>query len=351
VGAVVQPAIAEFIRTSPKVELHVHLEGAMSADTVWRLADRNGIRLPGGSAEGWRDQYRFRDFNHFIDLYTLASGAMRTAEDFAHTVERFCAGQAAQRILHSEVFLSTSLHLGKLPGEELADALAEGVRRGRDAHGVGVVVLADISRHLPATARAVLDFALMARGRHPGVFVGLQLGGKEEGFPPELFAGVYADARAAGLHCIAHAGEGAGPESVRGAVEVLRVERIGHGLRCLEDPALVELLRDRRIPFEVCPTSNVCLKVVPDLARHPLPLMLELGLTVTLNSDDPAMFGTTLTQEFLRTADAFGFGLDTVKALSRNAIRAAFLPAAAREELEAEFERGGTCCGGSSCCG
>ena len=329
--------LEEVIRAMPKVELHVHLEGAMEPETVWGLAERNGIPLPAASAKAWRAQYGFRDFNHFIELYALATSTVRTADDFVFLVERFCAGQAAQHILHSEVSLSTSLHLEKLPGEALADALAEGVRRGRAAHGVSAVILADISRHLPASAPGVLEFLVMARARHPDVFVGLQLGGKEEGYPPELFTEVYAQARQAGLRVVAHAGEDDGPRSVRGAVEALHAERIGHGIRCLEDPAVVELLRARRIPLEVCPTSNVCLKVVPDLSSHPLPHLMQKGLVVTLNSDDPPMFGTTLTDEYLRCVRTFGFEADAIEALSLNAVRASFLPAEARSTMEREF--------------
>ena len=322
----------------PKVELHVHLEGAMMPDTVWMLAERNGVHLPVGSAEEWRAHCKFRDFNHFIELYNLAASTVRTPEDFALIVERFCAEQARQNIRHSEAILSVSMHIHQLPGEAMADALAEGVRRGQAAHGVSLYLLPDISRHLPGTARAVLDFALMAHKRHPGVFVGLQLGGKEEGFPAELFADVYAAARREGLRVLAHAGETAGPESVRAAVEILHVERIGHGIRCLEDSALVDVLRDRQIPLEVCPTSNVCLKVVSSLTAHPLPKMLDAGLNVTINSDDPPMFNTTLTDEWLACAVTYGWDLAMVEKLSLNAVRATFLPATEKSASEMRFK-------------
>jgi adenosine deaminase len=319
----------------PKVELHVHLEGAMDADAVWAMARRNGAPLPAATPEAWRAFYAFRDFDHFIEVYTAAAGAMRTAEDWAFMAERFAAGQAAQHVVYTEAFLSASFMVGVLPADAILDALEAGVAAGERAHGVRVRFIPDVARHLPATQAAVLDFA--TRGRDRGLFLGLGLGGPEAGYPPELFAGTYAEARRRGLRLVAHAGETDGPASVRGAVEALGAERIGHGVRCLEDPAVVELLRTRRVPLEVCPTSNYRLKVVPAGAPHPLRALVDAGLVCTVNSDDPPMFGTTLVDEY-RLLAGQGFTWEELWALNRNAVEAAFVDPAERAALRARYD-------------
>jgi adenosine deaminase len=319
----------------PKVELHVHLEGATDADTVWAMARRNSTPLPAATPDAWREFYAFRDFDHFIEVYTAAARAMCTPEDWAFMAERFAAGQAAQRVLYTEAFLSASLMLEALPPEALLDALAAGVAAGEARHGVRVRFIPDIARHVPHTQRAVLDFATLGRDR--GLFLGLGLGGPEVGFPPELFRDTYAEARRRGLRVVAHAGETVGAASVRGAVEALGAERIGHGVRCLEDPAVVDVLRERQIPLEVCPTSNYRLKIVADGTPHPMRALVDAGLVCTVNSDDPPMFGTTLVDEY-RLLARQGFSWDELWALNRNALDAAFLPDADRRALRATLD-------------
>ncbi len=328
------PDLDRRLRTMPKVELHVHLEGATDADTVWAMARRNGVSLPAATPGAWRDFYAFRDFDHFIEVYTAAAGAMRTAEDWAFMAERFAAGQGAQGVLYTEAFLSASFMLDALPADALIDALAAGAAAGEARHGARVRFIPDIARHLPHTQRAVLDFA--TRGRDRGLFLGLGLGGPEVGFPPELFRDTYAEARRRGLRVVAHAGETEGAASVRGAVEALGAERIGHGVRSLEDPAVIAMLRERRVPLEVCPTSNYRLKVVPEGAPHPLRALVDAGVVCTVNSDDPPMFGTTLVDEY-RLLARQGFGWDELWALNLNAVDAAFLADADRAALRARF--------------
>jgi adenosine deaminase len=331
----VSAELARRLRTMPKVELHVHLEGATDAETVWAMAERNGTPLPAPTLAAWRAFYAFRDFDHFIEVYTAAAGAMRTPEDWAFMVERFVAAQAAQHVVYTEAFLSASFMVGALPTDAVLDALAAGVAAGEARHGVRVRFIPDIARHLPETQAAVLDFA--TRGRDRGLFLGLGLGGPEAGWPPELFRDTYAEARRRGLRLVAHAGETAGPESVRGAVEALGAERIGHGVRSVEDPAVLALLRERRIPLEVCPTSNYRLKVVAPGAAHPIRALVDAGVVCTVNSDDPPMFGTTLTDEYLRLAGQ-GFTWAELWALGRNALDAAFLADADRAAYAARFD-------------
>ena len=328
------------LQAMPKVELHVHLEGATDADAVWAMAERNGVALPARTVEEWRSFYRFRDFAHFIEVYTAAARCIRTAEDWAFLAERFCAGQAAQGGVYTEAFLSASFMVAPefgpvLPAEALLDALEAGVRAGEARHGTRVRFIPDVARHLPATQHAVLDFAVLGFDR--GLFLGLGLGGPEAGYPPEPFAATYAAARRRGLRLVAHAGETAGAASVRGAVEVLGSARIGHGVRCLEDAAVVDLLRDRRVPLEVCPTSNYRLGVVAPDAPHPVRTMVDAGLVCTLNSDDPPMFGTTLVGEY-RLLAGQGFTWPELWALNRAALDAAFLDAGERAGYAAQYD-------------
>lgn len=317
----------------PKVEIHVHLEGATSPETVFDMAARNGVALPAASLEEWREFYRFRDFNHFVEVYVAATGAMRTPEDWSWMIEDFLRRQAEQRVRYSEVFLSASLQLGRLSADEWLRALAEGAARGEARYGSRARFIPDISREVPETRQRVLDFVL--RGRATGLVIGLGLGGPEVGFPPELFMDVYAEARRQGLHVVAHAGETGGPASIWGALDALGAERIGHGVRCLEDPGLVAALRDRRIPLEVSPTSNYCLGVAAPGAPHPIRRMVDAGLYCTVNSDDPPMFGATLTGEYRLLAEQ-GFSWEELWRLNRNALEATFLD----EEEKASLRRG-----------
>jgi adenosine deaminase len=280
----------------PKAEIHVHVEGCLEPDTTWAMAQRNGVVLPADSLEAWREFFRFRDFDHFIEVYVAATRAICTPEDYAEMIASFYAHQARWNVRYTEAFLSCSLVLDRFKPEVIFDALAEGIRRGSAASGVEVHFIADISRERPQSRHDVVDFAIAAAERN--LVIGLGLGGPEPDFPPEMFADAYAKARAAGLHVVAHAGEVEGAKSVRGAVEALGAERIGHGVRVLEDPALVAQLAERGTVFEVCPASNYALKVVADGEPHPIRVMRDAGLHVTVNSDDPSMFSTDIVRDY-----------------------------------------------------
>jgi len=332
---VIDAALDRRLAAMPKVELHVHLEGATDPETVWELAARNGVRLPAGTLDEWRSFYRFRDFDHFIEVYIAATAALREPGDWAFLVERFLANQARQNVRYSEAFLSTSHHLDHLPADEWLAALAEGAAAGERKYGSRVRFIPDVARQMPETRFAVLEFVL--RARDAGLAIGLGLGGVEVGHPPEVFTDVYAEARRQGLRVVAHAGETAGPASVRGAVRSLRAERIGHGVRCLEDPALVAELRERRVPLEVCPTSNYCLGVVRRGEPHPLRRLVDAGVFCTVNSDDPPMFGTDLVGEYRLLAEQ-GFTWDELWRLSRNAVEAAFLSEDEKAALRREWD-------------
>lgn len=327
-------SLETLIQTAPKVELHVHLVGSIRPETVLQLARNNRVTLPADSVEGLRQWYAFTDFPHFIDVYLTVSECIRTPDDVELITREFLKGQAEQHVLYSEV-THTAFTLWQQSNLSFEDQLAAINRArawGQQELGVDMGVVLDIPRTVtPEEGLINAEWAL--QGKDDGI-VAFGLGGPEVGHPPEKFQAAFFQTRMAGLPSVPHAGETVGPESIWGALKILHAHRIGHGVRCLEDPILVDELRVRQIPLEVCPTSNICLKVFPDLAHHPLPRLVEEGLYVTVNSDDPPMFNTTLTQEYLALARIFHFDVDTIEQIALNAVRASWLPAATRQELE-----------------
>ena len=321
----------------PKVELHVHLEGSIQAATLLKLAQRHDVALPADTVEGISKWYQFVDFTHFVEVYLAISDCIRTPEDIELITREFLTEQARQNILYSEVTYTAFTHyLQKGLEFEVQLAALNRARAWAEAElGVRMGIVLDIPRNVGAEhGTMIADWAIA--GMNDGV-VAFGLGGPEEGNPPEKFASAFERIHEAGLPSVPHAGETMGADSVWGAVETLHAARIGHGVRCLEDPELVQVLRERKIPLEVCPTSNVCLGVVLNMAEHPLPELIERGLCVTVNSDDPPMFDTTLTGEYLKVSQTFGFDAEMIEGLVLNAVRASFLDVDAKRMMEAEF--------------
>ncbi len=325
----------------PKVELHVHLEGSIQPAMLLQLARRNGVTLPAADVAGLQHWYQFTDFKHFIEIYLMISSCICTPEDIELVARDFLRNQATQNIRYSEVTFTPYTHFSanrRIPFDEQFDALTRArtwAARELDVHCGWVF---DVVRNVRPVEHALTVAEWAISGKDHGV-VGFGLGGLEAGHPPELFKEAFELAHAAGLAAVPHAGEIAGAESIWRALEVLHARRIGHGVRCLEDARLVEYLRAHQIPLEVCPTSNVCLGVAPSFAEHPLPRLLAEGLYVTLNSDDPPMFNTTLTDEYLRAAEAFSFDAGMLETLALNAVRASLLPETERQSMEQEFRR------------
>ncbi len=329
----ITPTLEQFIVAMPKVELHVHLEGAIAPETLLRLADTHGVALPARSPEELRKWYVFTGFPHFVEIYMTISSCIRTAEDIELTARRFLAGQAAQHVLYSEVTYTAFTHYRQkgLSFREQLAALNRARRWAVAELGIDMGLIIDIPRSCTASdGLLTADWAISGMG--DGV-VALGLGGTEVGNPPERFADAFARAQAAGLPCVPHAGETVGPESIWSALRVCNPARIAHGVTCLEDPRLVAELRDRQIPLDVCPTSNVCLGVAPSIAAHVLPRLLAEGLYVTIGSDDPPMFNATLTGEYVALAEHLGFDPARLEALVLNAARASLQPTAARSAL------------------
>jgi len=333
-------SLGEFIRDMPKVELHVHLEGSIRPSTLLTLAERNGVPLPAHDLEGLRAFYRFTDFSHFIEVYITISSCLRIVDDFALIAYEFGADMARQNIRYAEVTFTPYTHAGHkgLAFDDILGGLNDGRARAQAEFGVEFRWVFDVVRDDPQSRHQVAAWAASALDRGA---VGLGLGGSERGFPPEWFVDAFAVARQAGLHSVPHAGEVVGPESVWGAIRALRAERIGHGVRSVEDPALVTYLQQHQIPLEICPTSNLCLGVYPSYETHPVRWLWDQGVTITVNSDDPPMFNTDLVYEYQVLADHLGFTAAELERLSLNALQASFLPddrkTALRQVFLAEF--------------
>ncbi len=315
-------SLNEFIKAMPKAELHVHLQGATQPETLLQLARRHNIPVPAQTVDEMREWYAFRDFDHFIDVYDVICECFRTGEDIELAFREFSEGQAAQNIRYTEVTFTPPRHI--VWAEQLA-----ALKRGRDwaRHELGIIVnvILDIPReHDVDDANRIADWVI--DGARAGVVVAIGLGGPEVGNPAERFSEAFDRMQAVGIPAVLHAGEHVGAESIWDALNNGHSVRIGHGVRCLEDPKLVDYLRERQIPLEVCPTSNVLLKVCKTLSEHPLPKLMEAGLYVTVNSDDPPMFNATLTDELIRCAETFNWDAERVEQLTLNALGAAFYP-------------------------
>jgi aminodeoxyfutalosine deaminase len=291
------------------------------------LARRHHVDLPAPLADGIRPDFRYRDFDHFSELLAALRPLTRDADDVELLTYEFAADLARQGVRYVEAMVTAmgAARRGLTPAT-LLDAMNRGRSRARAELGIEVRWIVDVNRSLPDSERAywadqALDFAI--GGREAGV-VAFGLSGPEAGSPPEPFAPWFERARAAGLHSVPHAGELAGPESIWGAVGALHAERIAHGVRAVEDPDLVAHLAERRIVLDVCPTSNVCLGVVPSLAEHPLRRLHESGVPITVNSDCPPMFGTTLTDEVALLRGRLGLDAAAAAEIVANGLRYGF---------------------------
>ncbi len=344
------PSVTDFIAAMPKAELHIHLEGTIDPTTLLDLATRHNRldALPGADLATLQAWFTYTDFPHFVRIYMTISDLLRTPEDFAYIVYRCGQDMAAQNIRYREITFTPFTHTDYQRKGLTIDHLFEGLEAGRAAahaeFGVEMRWVFDIPRNLsfpktggydPYPAERTLEYAL--RGREHGV-VGFGLGGFEPGAPPEPFAHAFDRARAEGLLCVPHAGETLGAASVWGAIESLHADRIGHGVRAIEDPALLTLLRDRQIPLEINPTSNVCLHVYPRHAVHPFPHLDRMGIKVTVNSDDPPLFNTTLNAEYEVLAREFRYDMAGLARIARNAFESSGAPTPLKLQLLAEFD-------------
>jgi adenosine deaminase len=313
----------------PTAELHLHIEGTLEPELAVALAARNGVRLRFDGLDELRRAYRFGDLQSFLDLYYELMAVLRRPEDFADLAEAYLRTAAAQGVRHAEVFVDPQAHLARgVPLEVVFEGLGEAFATAEERHGVSAALIPCFLRDRdPAEAEALLPRLL----RYRPLVIGVGLDSAESGNPPELFERVFAMAADEGLHRVAHAGEEGPAAYVTAALDRLGVERVDHGIRSLEDPSLVARLRAEQIPLTVCPLSNVALRCVGRLADHPLHAMLDAGLAVTVNSDDPAYFGGYLHDNVVAVTGALGLTPENRRRLAANSFRAAFLPPAERE--------------------
>jgi adenosine deaminase len=311
------------LRAAPKAELHMHIEGSLEPELMFELAQRNGVQLPYADVEALRAAYAFSDLQSFLDIYYAGASVLLHEQDFHDMAWAYLQRAAADHIVNAELFFDPQTHTARgVAMATVMKGLHGAVLRARSELGVHAQLILCFLRHLSEDdALATLDAALPYRE----LFIGVGLDSSERGFPPENFARVFERARGLGLHVVAHAGEEGPPEYIWSALDVLKVERIDHGVRCMEDPRLVARLAQDRIALTVCPFSNVKLRVFDSLAAHNLAAMLEAGLKVTINSDDPAYFGGYLNQNLVETFEALPqLNAGHAHQLLRNSLDASF---------------------------
>lgn len=316
----------------PKAELHLHIEGTLEPELAFALAARGGVTLPYADTDALREAYRFEDLQSFLNLYYELMTVLRTEQDFADLADAYLTRAAVQGVRHAEIFFDPQAHLARgVAMETVVEGLWRVLGDSERTHGVSTRLIMCFLRDESAeSALRTLDTAKPFLDR----ITGIGLDSAEVGHPPAKFREVYEAAAALGLRRVAHAGEEGPPEYITEALDVLGVERVDHGLRCVEDPALVARLVRERVPLTLCPLSNVRLRAVDVLERHPLRAMLDAGLLCTVNSDDPAYFGGYAGDNFDAVHSALGLGEESLRELARNSFLAAFL-----EDDEALRER------------
>lgn len=327
--------LAAFVRQMPKAELHVHIEGTLEPELIFRLAARNGVSLPYPSVEALQAAYRFSDLQSFLDLYYAGANVLRTEQDFYDMTAAYIRRARADGVVHAEIMFDPQTHTARgVAMETVFNGIAAALREAERDHGFSSGLLLSFLRHLPEQdAFDTLADALPLRPRFDDLWIGVGLDSAEMGNPPSRFARVFDRCRALGFRLVAHAGEEGPPQYVREAIDILGVERIDHGVRSEEDPALLHEIIDRRIPLTVCPLSNLKLKVVEDLADHNLARLLRRGACVTVNSDDPAYFGGYVGDNYLACAQRLGLSRDELRQLAENSLHASFLPDARKRQL------------------
>jgi len=324
--------IRHIVQNMPKAELHIHIEGSLEPELIFALAQRNGVQLAYPSVEALRAAYAFKDLQSFLDIYYAGASVLLKEQDFYDMTAAYLARARADHVRHAEIFFDPQTHTAR--GVPIGDVIS-GIHRACADSDVSATLILCFLRHLSEDdALATLEAALPYRDK----FIGVGLDSSEVGHPPEKFTRVFARARELGLHLVAHAGEEGPPEYIWSALDVLHVERIDHGVRCLEDAELTRRLAAEKMALTVCPLSNVKLRVFDNMGEHNLLTLLDAGLVVTINSDDPAYFGGYLNENYLATFDSLPLGLQHAHELAKNGFAASFLPAEQKQKFLDEVE-------------
>lgn len=331
IDAIPRERLPALLRKMPKAELHIHIEGSLEPELIFALARRNGVTLSYASVEALRAAYAFSDLQSFLDIYYAGASVLLHEADFYEMAMAYFRRAAADHVVHAELFFDPQTHTERgVAIEVVIGGLVRACEAAEAEFGITSLLILCFLRHLSEDAAFdTLAQTLPSIEKHRDRLVGIGLDSSERGHPPEKFARVYARCRELGLRLVAHAGEEGPPAYIWSALDVLKVERIDHGVRCVEDPALVARLAAERVPLTVCPLSNVKLRVFDTLAQHNLARLLELGLCATVNSDDPAYFGGYINQNFVETFAALP-ALTAAHAytLARNSFEASFAGAA-----------------------
>ncbi|MFP3883616.1 MAG: adenosine deaminase [Actinomycetota bacterium] len=326
----------EFIKKLPKAELHCHIEGTLEPKMMFDLAERNGVDLPYPDVESVEAAYRFRNLQSFLDIYYQGAGVLQTPDDFYDLMTAYLDRAAADGVRRAEIFFDPQAHTERGVGFEVfMEGFRSAIADAGSRHRISADLILCFLRHLGGDA--ALTTIQEAEPHLDGV-IAVGLDSSEVGYPPELYEAAFSHARNLGLRAVAHGGEEGPPEYVSGALDVLGVERVDHGVRSLEDPNLVARLRRERVPLTVCPLSNVALRVVDRVADHPLPKMMEEDLLVSINSDDPAYFGGYVAENYFALHDDLGFEKQRLAMLAANSIESSFLPDQEKKALLDEFD-------------
>jgi len=336
VARIPRERLAEFVQRAPKAELHIHIEGSLEPELIFEMARRNGVTLAYPGVEALRAAYAFSDLQSFLDIYYAGASVLLKEEDFHDMAWAYFQRAAADNVRHAELFFDPQTHTARgVPMATVIEGLDRAVQRARGELGISAALILCFLRHLSEEdAQATLEAALPFRDR----FIGVGLDSSERGNPPQKFARVFARAESLGLHRVAHAGEEGPAKYVQDALDVLHAQRIDHGVRCVEDPTLVQRLARERVPLTVCPLSNVKLCVFRRMAEHNLRALLDAGLCVTINSDDPAYFGGYLNDNFRAVFEALPLDATHAYLLARNSFEASFISAGEKARLIAELD-------------
>ena len=328
----------ELARAIPKAELHIHIEGSLEPELIFALAQRNGVSLAYPSVEALRAAYAFTDLQSFLDIYYAGASVLLQPQDFHDMAWAYFLRAKADNVIHTELFFDPQTHTARgVPMATVIEGLSGACKRAEFELGISSALILCFLRHLSEEdAFATLEAALPYRGH----FIGVGLDSSEVGHPPEKFERVFARCRELGLKLVAHAGEEGPPEYMWQAIDLLKVQRIDHGVAALQDPLLMAELAHTRMPLTVCPLSNLKLCVVKDLRDHPLKKMLDAGLCATVNSDDPAYFGGYMNANFEQTVQALDLSREDVVQLARNSVEASFVSEQRRSEM---FDRIAAC--------
>jgi adenine deaminase len=330
-------AVSPFIANLPKAELHMHLEGSLEPETLIALAQRKGVALPYADADALRRAYAFDNLQSFLDLYYLGLTVLQTGADFYQMTEAYLSRAARENVRHAEVFIAPQAHLRRgIAIEPVIENILAAFEDARARHGITGGVIPVIQRQFDEDDALAMIAALKPwRDR----LLGLGMGGPELGHPPSKFRKAFAVARGDyGWGTVAHAGEEGGADYVREALDILKVDRIDHGVRCEADPDLVDRLADRGTPLTVCPCSNIMLRVFPDMKSHNIRRLHEAGLCITVNSDDPPYFGGYINANFAAIQTALGFTDDELWQLARNGFTSAYLSEDLRGKYLSELD-------------